>query len=126
MRGFLERNELSAVDEVLDGIWEETQGIVKTCKVQDRPIRRVRRVAQKAPGNFDGEEDNRGRVFIRVCKKVLDEHDRQFLNAENKVMYSGVVALTLGTVNFADREAVIAFCRHYGIIEDNTAASGRA
>ena len=72
-------------------------------------------MAQKAPGNFDGKEDYRGRVFMPVCKKVLDVLDR------HKIVYSGVVALTPGTDNFGDREAVIAFCRHYGIIEDNAA-----
>ena len=35
--------------------------------------------------------------------------------------YSGVVSLTPGKDTFGDREAVIAFCRHYGIIEDNSA-----
>ena len=53
-----------------------------------------------------------------ACKKVLDELDRHYLNTENKIVYNGVVALTLRTYTFGDRESVIPFFRHYGIIED--------
>ena len=95
---WLERPLTPMSDDVWDGIYKESAAIAEASDLPQPQVRRVRKVRGGGPKGVKSSEDYRKEVFTPMCNRTLAELQRRFASEENENLYTGICALTPGSM----------------------------